>query len=206
MKSMRKQPVWQRLAAVADHHLQVGIAIEDAAGQQPQHVEAHLDAEAEHRAVEPRVDHRADHRVGRRLRMDVERLAGIGERAEDRVILRLVEIMALGVAVDHHPVEAQLVRAAADLLRRPVRVLRRDRGHAVKTVRIAFARLLELIVGARRDALGLVGIEERLARPARSATGSPCRCRSRPCRRCGPRPGRAGGPMIRVARSDVLVA
>ena len=39
--------------------------------------------------------------------MDVERLADIGQRAEDRIELRLIQIMPLGVAVDLDALEAK---------------------------------------------------------------------------------------------------
>jgi hypothetical protein len=108
------------------------------------------------------IEQRVDHRVRRRGGMDVERLPGIGERAEDRVELGIVEVFALGVAVDLHALEAQLARAAADFGGRPFRVLRRHGGQADEAVGMRGAAFGQIVVGARGDALGLGQIEHRL--------------------------------------------
>ena len=148
---------------MADHDPEARIAVEHAAGDEPEQMQPDLDAEAEDRAVEPGLDHRADHRIGRRLGMDVEQLPSLDAGAQDRIELGIVEILALRVAVDHHALEAELL-AAGDLVRAPLRILRRDRGHADETARMARHRLGEPVVGANHHRFGLVGFEDLNAR------------------------------------------
>src|SRR5438034_11260556 len=107
-------PEGQRLAHVTDHDLQLGVTVEDAAGDEAPEVQPRLDAEAEDGAVESGLEHRSDHRVGRGGRVYVEGVAGVGERAEDRIELGVIEILALGVTVDLYAFEAELTGAADD--------------------------------------------------------------------------------------------
>src|SRR4029077_10960237 len=95
----------KRLAHVTDHDLQLGVAVENAAHDEAQQVQPRLDAEAEDGTVEPGFEHRPDHRVRGRGRVEVWRLAGIGERAEDRLELRMIEILTTSMAVDLHAPE-----------------------------------------------------------------------------------------------------
>src|ERR1700675_3786128 len=117
-------PEWQRLAHMTDHDLQLRIAIENSDCDQAQEMQAGFHPETEDRAVEARLEHRPDHRIRGRRRVDVEWLAGIGQRAENRIESRMVEILALRMAVDLDAFESQLLCAADDLGRRPFRVLR----------------------------------------------------------------------------------
>src|SRR5207302_8458935 len=97
-------------------------------------VQPRLDAEAEDGAVESGLEHRSDHRVGRGGRGDVEGVAGVGERAKDRIEPGMIEILAPGVVVDLYALEVKLTRAAGDVTRRALWVVRRDGGHSVVAV------------------------------------------------------------------------
>src|SRR5690606_32770139 len=81
-----EQPERNALAEMADDDLELREPVEDAAHDQPQHVQARLDAEAIDRAVEAAREERLDHRPRRRLRMEVdghvERLGGLEDRPE----------------------------------------------------------------------------------------------------------------------------
>ena len=156
------EPERQRLEAMPGDNLQSRIAVEDPARDESQQVIAGFDPEPEHRPIEPGVDHPAHHRIGQRRRVNIQRLAGIGERAEDRVEPRFVEVMALRVAVDLDALEAQFARAAADFGGAPLGVLRRDRGHANEAIGMRVACRREQIVGIAPDAPGLFDIEQRL--------------------------------------------
>jgi hypothetical protein len=91
-----------------------------------------------------------------------KRQVEIGAGAQDRVELRLVEVVALGVAVDLTP-----WKPSSSLPRRSSSAdhagsCGANRDHAVEPVGIALARGLELVVRVARNALGFVDVEQRL--------------------------------------------
>ena len=109
------------------------------------------------------LQHRRDrHRIGRmQIDQRAERLGALPERRERR----MVEILAVGVAVDHGAAEFQLPDAALELVGGGLGVLHRQMREAGIAVRPLLDFLGQEIVG-------------RLAR-----CGSPSRCRARPARR-----------------------
>ena len=143
------EPERERLAEVADDDLEPREPVEDAAGDHPEQVGAGLHREPPDRPVEAGVEQRLDHRSGRGVGVQVDgyvqRLRGL----EDVPELRVVQVLAPRVRVDDHPVEAQRRACRARSPRRPVRGLRRDRGQAGEAAGVVRAGLGEPVVGQR---------------------------------------------------------
>src|SRR5207248_11293556 len=74
----------------------------------------------------------------------------------------LIEILALGVTVDLHALEAELTGAARDLARRPLGFLRGDGGHPDVAVPVSRDLLGEVVVGSLGETSGFLGIQQRL--------------------------------------------
>ena len=116
----------QGLAHMAEADARLREAVEHAAEDQPQRVRAGFEGPLPGGAAQPRMalQHRRDgHRVGR---MDVdqraERLGALPERAQRWMI----EILPVGVAVDHGAAEFQLLDATRELVGRGLGVLHRQ--------------------------------------------------------------------------------
>ncbi len=154
-----EEPERQRLTAVADDDAQAGEAVEDAAHDDPEQMQAGLDAKAIDRAVESGLDERRDHRLRRGIRVQVdrhaERLAGL----EDRPELLVVQVLAVRVRVEYHALEAQPAHATLDLFRSARGVLRRRGGEPGVAVRMTRDGGRELVVGVARDRAGRGSIE-----------------------------------------------
>ena len=142
----------QRLAEMAEHQLGAREAVEQAAEHQPQGVRAGLKSPFPGGAAQAgdAFEHRGrGDRIGR-MNIDrrAERLGALPERIERR----MVEILAVGVAVDHGAAEFQLAHAALELVGGAARVLHRQMRKAGIAVRplLDFAR--EKVVGLPRDA------------------------------------------------------
>ncbi len=118
-------------------------------GDDPQQVQTGLDGEPVDRAVQAGLEHRADHVPRRGVRVQVnggvQGLGGLEYGPE----FSIVEVLPLGVGVDDDTLEAQAARAALDLLRRALRILRGDRGQPAEPVGIPLARFGQPFVGQR---------------------------------------------------------
>ena len=91
---------------------------------------------------------------------DVERLAGL----EDRPELRVVEVLAVRVRVDDDALEAELAHAALDLLGGRRGILRCRGRQTGVALGIARDRGRELVVGIVRDGVGRGRVEHLHAR------------------------------------------
>ena len=131
-----EQPVWKSLAQVADDDLQAREAVEHAAHDDAQDVEAGFDGESEDRAIKAALQKGTDHGGRWRIRMDVnrniERFGGFEYRPE----LRIVEVLAAGVGVDDGAFQSERPDAAFEFLCSGCGVLRGDGGEAGEAVRM----------------------------------------------------------------------
>ncbi len=153
-----------RLAHVTDDDLQLGEAVEHAGGHDPDRMGADLDAIAPHGGVHAVVAQGAAHQVGRGARVDVERIArGLGS-LEDRPEFGAVEVVVIGVRVDHHPVELQLANGPLQLFRCTLGSMRGDGGEADEASRMTGDQRRQPVVGQGRHLAGSVGVEHLHAR------------------------------------------
>ena len=143
-------PEGQGLAHVADDHAQFRETVEHARRDDAQRVQAGLDAEAVDGAVQPRFLKRLQHVGGQRIGVQVDRRVVRFGGGEDVPELRVGQVLALGVRVDDHGMDAQLRDTAFDLLGRSSRVLRRHRQHAGKARGVAGNGVGQKVVGAAR--------------------------------------------------------
>ncbi len=147
------------LARMADDHPQLRIAVEHP-GQDDRHgVQPDLVRIAGHRAVHGAPEVGALRQPGRRGRVDVDRLVGGFQRLPDRQVLRLVQVVALGVGVHHHTVQPQGL-GALYFGHRALDVLRSDRGQAGEPVGMLAADLHQPVIGQRREIGPEVGAED----------------------------------------------
>ena len=107
------QQIGQGLAEMAEHELGAGEPVEVATEHQPQRVGAGLEAPFPGGAPQPDMPIKRRgwrHRVGG---MDVDRLPPTPGLVPERLQRRVVEILAIGVAVDHGAAELQLAHGSA---------------------------------------------------------------------------------------------
>ncbi|MNE23354.1 hypothetical protein D3C80_1166060 [compost metagenome] len=146
----------QGLAHMADHHLQLREPVEHARGDHAQDMHARLHAEPIDGSVQTLVQQGLDHGVVRAVRVQIDgRVQSLG-RLEDRPELLIIQIFALGVGIDDHPVQAQLRDAPLDLFRRGFGILGRTGGQPGVARGMAPDRVRQPVVGVGGKTHGLV--------------------------------------------------
>ncbi len=183
------QQVRQRLAEMAEHHLGAGKAIEQPAEYQPQGMRAGLETPFPSGAAQAVIalEHGRGHdRIGG---MNVDRRAERLGPLPERMQRRMVEILAVGVAVDHGAGEFEVAHATFQLVGGAARILHRQ----MRKAGIAVGALLHL---ARQKIIGFAGAAERsrgiaFALHARTGDRQAPSARSRPrsmaCSRISPK-------------------
>ena len=125
----------QRLAEMAEHHLGAGKAIEQSAEHQPQRVRAGLKAPLPGGAAQAVDAFQRGRRRNRIGRMDIDRRAQRLGALPENMQRRMVEILAMGMAVDHGAAEFQVAHATLQLIGGAARVLHRQVSKAGIAVR-----------------------------------------------------------------------
>ncbi len=159
----------QPFAEMPENDLQPRAFVEQSAADQPQGMQRGFGGKAPGRAEQPGMSIiKRAHSRHRRSRMQVERDVEALDHAPERPILRqiVVERRAgageLAVSVHQRALEAELLDAALELLRRALRVLHRQCGDAGKPVRALCNLLRQNVVGLASELGGPPGIRDTL--------------------------------------------
>ena len=155
-----KEPIRKAFAEVAGHHSQFWKAVEHAAENNSENVEAGFDGESEDGAVKAAVEKWADHsrrgRVGMQINRNAERFGGLENFPE----FRLVEIFAARVGIDDRALQVQRFYGSLEFFRGGGGILRSNRGESGKAVGMLANRFGKLIVERRRQGDGGWRVED----------------------------------------------
>ena len=154
---------------MAENEFGAGKPVEEAAEHQPQGVGAGLESPFPGGAPQPGVSVQGAGRRHRIGRVDVDRSSQCLRSIPERLQRWMVEILAVGVAVDHGAAEFQLALATLELIRGGSRVLHGKVREAVVAVRPLLDFACQEVVGVARLAARNLGV--RLDLDARTGQG-----------------------------------